>query len=447
MITPNTVLIRSLLDWLDDASGDYCTPKDLREIIETSLGFSRPTGAPARIREQAAKYAIGSELAHDAVDCLTRSSQSTLTTAIGGLVAAAVKGVISEQANQASNIQVEFQLGGIALSGWANMLEAAQKAFDQGRSQLDSVLAELPALEKTHGGQARTSLMLAWQRTESGLNSLYGAAQRMGQAVEEVSSALDSIKYSLGEPKVPELRHEDDFVYNSATGSFEDWKSMQNWKTKLLGAEYLRPDLDDATAMYRHYWDNNGEKLKFDYDEAYREDSGIRKSVDSEIGRAVAAADSIARTGRAGFKLTGESRAVDGTYYPATENWQKTVGAHRIWSHADVRVEGNRVTMKVTVEAQDYYDFNRKDADIATGIPDSENGRFTEIGWAKPFETYGTLTRTVSWELGHPTASVTEDSSAPSWNPGREDHLDHKNNGGDNGIAANDRSTGQPQPR
>ena len=88
--------------------------------------------------------------------------------------------------------------------------------------------------------------------------------------------------------------------------------------------------------------------------------------------------------------------------YPTTENWQKALGDHKLWSSADVRVDGDRVTMTVTVHAADHYDFNRDASDIATGEPDDENGRFAELGWAKGFDTSGQTTRTVTWTLGDP---------------------------------------------
>ncbi|MCC2317924.1 hypothetical protein [Cellulomonas chengniuliangii] len=103
------------------------------------------------------------------------------------------------------------------------------------------------------------------------------------------------------------------------------------------------------------------------------------------------------------------------TSYPVTENWQKTIGGYQQWSSADVAVSGGVVTMTVTVHAEDYYNFNRGQADIASNAPDDENGRFTEVGWAKPFPTTGTLTRTVTWPIGNPasaTMSAAEEEDA-----------------------------------
>ncbi|WP_194852926.1 hypothetical protein [Nocardia sp. SYP-A9097] len=256
-------------------------------------------------------------------------------------------------------------------------------------------------------------------------------------------------KYTIGDPKEPFLAHDDTFIYNSKDSNFGDWLNKQKWQAKLLGGEYVKSDFDDASALYRHYWDNNGKKMEFDYDEAYREDKNIRNSVDSEISRAAMAADYFAKTGNTNFKITGAPNTVGkGNNYPETENWQKAIGGHQQWSHANVRVEGNRVVMDVTVEAQDYYDFDKGKHDVGTGAPDSDNGRFTEIGWAKPFESHGTLTRTVSWDVGEPPSSgVTADTSSPSRNPGREDRSDGRGDGDNGRMPDNNRNTGGARPK
>lgn len=45
----------------------------------------------------------------------------------------------------------------------------------------------------------------------------------------------------------------------------------------------------------------------------------------------------------------------------------------------------------VSLTGEDRYNFNPHQHDVATGAPDNDNGRFTEIGWAKPFDTHGSL--------------------------------------------------------
>lgn len=126
--------------------------------------------------------------------------------------------------------------------------------------------------------------------------------------------------------------------------------------------------------------------------------------------------------------MTGDAHP-GGRHYPVTENWQKTIGGHQTWSSADVKVEGDRVTMKVTVHGEDYYNFNHGQADIASGAKDDENGRFTELGWAKPFKSHGEVTRTVTWTLGDEHHDQDDTGDGPQRNPGREDREDERGSG------------------
>jgi hypothetical protein len=210
-------------------------------------------------------------------------------------------------------------------------------------------------------------------------------------------------RYRIGDPDRPEIRFDEDFAYGSKDSNWRDHLDKATWLAKLRGAQLLGT-MPDATQMYEHYWKNSGEPKEFDYEKAYREDSGIRAGVDSEVTRAARAAEELIRAGNTDFPMTGQASTAEP--YPKTENWQKAVGGYQVWSHGNVRVEGNKVTMEITVEAEDRYNFNRGQSDIATGAGDDDNGRFTEIGWAKPFDTHGTITRTVTWELGSPPTGV-----------------------------------------
>ncbi|WP_186446970.1 EspA/EspE family type VII secretion system effector [Mycolicibacterium porcinum] len=245
-------------------------------------------------------------------------------------------------------------------------------------------------------------------------------------------------EFVIGPPTKPDISWDEDFEYNSAEPGWKDYLKRAEWEAKLAGGRLLRADLDDATQMYRHYWDNDGKPIEFDYEEAYREDPGIRANVDDQISRAQRGAEELIRAGNTSFSMTGD--ATQTTNYPTTENWQKAVGGYQQWSSADVKVEGNRVTMTVTVHAEDHYNFNRGQADIGTGASDNENGRFTELGWAKPFDSHGEVTRTVSWELG--SAPPVDQGGQPQFNPGREDRVDGRGSPGGIRPPDNNRNTG-----
>ncbi|MFC9967610.1 hypothetical protein ACFVH4_25570 [Nocardia ignorata] len=265
---------------------------------------------------------------------------------------------------------------------------------------------------------------------------------------EPPTIVVDGQTYKIGLPEMPHLSTDQGFVPGSATPGIGDYISAAKWKAMLNGGELGRSDLDDSTAAYRHYWESGGTPFEFDYEEAYREDPNIKAAVDSEITRAAMAADALARDGNTNFQMTGTAADIGGAGgdYPATENWQKTIGAYQQWSHSNVRVEGDRVVMDVTVEAMDYYNFNQGAEDLATGASDNENGRFAELGWAHDFETNGKVTRTVSWELGQPlsTATVSE-TSVTERNPGREDRVDNRDSSGPRTPVENNDESGRPR--
>lgn len=263
--------------------------------------------------------------------------------------------------------------------------------WSQDANQLHQTAAKLDDLERrVH--QAVEDIFEA----DSGLP---GAATAVALAAANPSQATKDGHYKVGNPEKPHIEFDDDFKYDSKKPESSDYTSRVKW-LGLLSAAQLLGKFPDATAMYYHYWQNTGEPKEFDYEKAYKEDGGIRAGVDQEIARAQVAADELIRAGNTDFFMTGRASGVDKRYYPTTTDWQKTIGYYNIWIYGHAHVDGNTVTMKITVNGEDRYNFNRGEHDMATGAPDNENGRFTEIGWAKPFDTHGSLTRTVTWQLG-----------------------------------------------
>lgn len=88
--------------------------------------------------------------------------------------------------------------------------------------------------------------------------------------------------------------------------------------------------------------------------------------------------------------------------YPDSENWAKTIGAHYIWVSASVNVKVSpprpSFVMAFTLHAEDRYNFNRGQQDIATGIPDSANGRFELAGLGHQYTNVATLSRMIRWQ-------------------------------------------------
>jgi hypothetical protein len=102
--------------------------------------------------------------------------------------------------------------------------------------------------------------------------------------------------------------------------------------------------------------------------------------------------------------------------YPATENWQKAIGGHIIWLSGEVKVTDKSgeiwFYLSMKVHAEDRYNFNPGQKDIATGIPDSDNGIFEITGLGKQFTQKSTLSRVIRWKHGSLSSGVTSHVSA-----------------------------------
>ncbi|MFV2018085.1 hypothetical protein [Micromonospora sp. LOL_023] len=255
------------------------------------------------------------------------------------------------------------------------------------------------------------------------------SAQIVGAVIGEELAAPGS-RYHRGPPESPTLRFDDDFPYDpTATATPADYASWNKWRGMLRAAQAARPDLDDATATYAHYMSGLGTDFEIDYEEAYREDPMIAQVVDGEIAAAQLAAEQIyLRSGDTSFQLAGDpvsaAESIGGQYPASTENWQKAIGDHTVYGTSEVVVVGDQATMRIVVHAEDMYNFNADAADIATGAPDAENGRFSTLGWAQQFRTYGEVERTVSWTIGDAPGATVTTPSGPQRNAPGEDRVD-----------------------
>lgn len=150
---------------------------------------------------------------------------------------------------------------------------------------------------------------------------------------------------------------------------------------------------------HRHYRDATGTDLSVDYNKAIRDDSGINNGFKAELAGAQADIEREHDGKTTQFSVYSKSaRSVNSS----TENWQKALGGHNIWGTGSVTFDAAKCeyTLNISVEMEDFYNFNKGQADIATGLPDDQNGRFEVFGWAKSFYSRGTVTRTVTWKRG-----------------------------------------------
>jgi hypothetical protein len=214
--------------------------------------------------------------------------------------------------------------------------------------------------------------------------------------------------YRLGPPQRPNIQHDAGFSnFPKGDASLKDHLALLKWYAMLEGAEMTRGDLTDALAAYRHFHEGEGKAREFSYERYVANDTSGRTTLHSAILEAQHAALELwAEHKLTNFQFTGPAIPCGNTLvtfpYPATENWQKAIGAHVIWLSGTVTVvsregEEPHFTLVMTLHAEDQYNFNPGAADIATGMPDDENGRFEVLRWAHGYRHTSTLTRSFNW--------------------------------------------------
>ena len=213
----------------------------------------------------------------------------------------------------------------------------------------------------------------------------------------------------IGDPQRPIIQHDNGFLdkFSPREPTFSDHANLLKWKAKLEGAEVIRLDLVDGLAAYRHFLEGNGVDRHINYERFLLNDPSGQKALRNLIIDTQRHVEVIGE-GRDSFQITSDAYNIGGKDarfpYPETENWQKALGGHNVWTSANVEATGeppNRTyQMEITLHMEDRYNFNPGQSDIATGIPDSDNGIFELTGLARQYMNYGEVNRYVTWTEG-----------------------------------------------
>lgn len=219
--------------------------------------------------------------------------------------------------------------------------------------------------------------------------------------------------YVKGDPKQPSIQFgKEDYPYDATIEpGWRDILSYLQWVSIDVLANLIPYNLRDtgeyildAANIYDHYMGGSGRDYVVDYVSAYNSDSAIKSFVDNEVRTAQLQSEQLwDRKDVNAFSITGTAQPSTG-YYPVKENWQKTLGFHYIWGAGTVTPcvggDANIMRLSISVRAIDRYDFNKDAYDIASGYPDSINGRFAQLGWARAFMTHGRIDFDVEWRIG-----------------------------------------------
>ncbi|MET8262184.1 RHS repeat domain-containing protein [Micromonospora sp. NPDC005553] len=243
-----------------------------------------------------------------------------------------------------------------------------------------------------------------------------------GKKTRITKSCFD--RYCIGKPRNP-TRHgpwDDEFVYNpEAVITPADVASWAKWQARRYACIASQKSgvgqcasWGEAPYLYDRYMENSGEPYVFDFAPGYDGDPYIRQEVNDEILAAQSAAENLmGKSGSTTFDMTSIGRNIRDN--PTTERWQKTLGSYDIWASAEVTVTGDTVAMRITIHAEDRWNFNKDANDLGTDISDNENGRFAELGRAQGFNSSGSMVKDVVWKAGSPRSAVVTEPYRQRW--------------------------------
>lgn len=296
------------------------------------------------------------------------------------------------------------------------------EAFNSGKATADTLCNDIYSFDSSNGDCF--NLLQERTRTLEGLiesvkSSISGKGKNVffswnadidlcnsviENSAKNVAFDINGIPYTEGMPQEPFVVFDEDFPYDpNYEISASDYASYLKWQVLLEGAETLR-HLPDGTAAYRHYLFGQGADFTVDYEKAYRQDKHIQRNVDDKLNEAIIAATTYYNTtGNTRYSLSGGPTGIGNG---STENWQKAIGGHQVWNSMNVSVEGDIMTIEVTVHVLDRYNFNNNMSDIATGVSDNVNGLFQVAGLANSYTTRGSLSRVITIDLSQPLEHI-----------------------------------------
>lgn len=261
----------------------------------------------------------------------------------------------------------------------------------------------------------------------------------------QTSGSGTETTYTVGDPTRPDIQHDNGFLQNpddpndpnpiptvepsqSDRDFYESELSKVTWAQR--GDNFNIPFVDDPTdearrledgiEAYRHFLEGNGADRTFSYEEFVEEDESGQTVLNNAIADTQRGAEALYNLMVAEDpSLAGQIVTFDVTSgvitvgsgeeypYPDSENWQKAIGGHSIWNSATVTVTPSedggepQFSMDYTLHAEDRYNFNPNQEDIATGQPDAIRGEQLEkTGLAEQYMQYATLEREVTWTQG-----------------------------------------------
>ncbi|MGD1905481.1 MAG: hypothetical protein ACFB0C_05725 [Leptolyngbyaceae cyanobacterium] len=192
-----------------------------------------------------------------------------------------------------------------------------------------------------------------------------------------------------------------------------DNNHIQSFNNHLNTLSDLTEYMPDGTDALVHYIEGSGDTREFSFEKYINDDPSGEIALGTVVGDTQLAAEDfyaqLELDDTQSFKFTGSplvSSENRGLPYPETQNWQKAIGGYHIWSSAEVwaeeGVDGDDVlTMDVTFNVEDRYNFDAGKKDIESGLPDRVFGRLEEMGLAKGYQQVSSFKKRVTWKQGN----------------------------------------------
>jgi hypothetical protein len=136
----------------------------------------------------------------------------------------------------------------------------------------------------------------------------------------------------------------------STMSLYEKTKAYASWimyRVRLVGAYVLLPD---AARAYANYRENKGEEIDISnsYLNAIEDDSAIKVAIDDELAAVASAVVKLFNGQEGSFDFHSTTTRL--VPKPSTENWQKAVGGHRIWSSGTVTYNAEPCKLEIDME-------------------------------------------------------------------------------------------------
>jgi hypothetical protein len=190
------------------------------------------------------------------------------------------------------------------------------------------------------------------------------------------------------------------------------WRDLKLFAMPRLDACYRHAQtrtFPTRNAAYRHFLFGNGKDRFIDYERFISGDPVGARLITKLLSDFKQHVGIISKD-RVSFSVVSEPYSIGAggfVGYPETANWQKALGGHVVWVDANVSVIVNEKHQMehraaIMIHMEDRYNFNPGQHDVATGIPDSANGRFELTGLAKQYTNRGKIVRHIVWSEGAP---------------------------------------------